>query len=178
MSVPKMSNIVPSVEDWVLVGKLGAPNGVQGALRFLSYTDPVDQFLSYPCYLRESAVVLVPLTIIKSRKHFDRWIVWLDQVLDRSEAALYTGKEVYTFSSSLSELASGEYYWRDLIGMQAINLQEEVLGTVSELMETGANDVLVLSGAGKRILLPYVPSVVLKVECERKRIIVDWHRDF
>jgi len=80
-------------------------------------------------------------------------------------------------SAALPAAADNEYCWSDLIGLEVINVQDEVLGKVTELLETGANDVLVVEGERER-LLPFIAQVILQVDLEAGRINVDWGTDY
>jgi 16S rRNA processing protein RimM len=73
--------------------------------------------------------------------------------------------------------ASGEFYWSDLVGLQVVNAAGVVLGKVSRVFETGANDVLVVEGARER-LLPFIETVIRKVDLAEGRITVDWEADY
>ena len=72
----------------------------------------------------------------------------------------------------------GEYYWSDLQGLEVVTLQGESLGTVDHLLETGANDVLVVTGERERLIPFVLGQVVDDVDLERGEIRVDWDRDF
>ncbi len=88
------------------------------------------------------------------------------------------GCEVGICPDQLPAAEPGEYYWRDLEGLEVSNLQGERLGVVDHLMETGANDVLVVRGERER-LIPFVQGpVVVAVDLEARRIRVDWDKDF
>ncbi|OGT20249.1 MAG: 16S rRNA processing protein RimM, partial [Gallionellales bacterium RIFOXYB12_FULL_54_9] len=81
--------------------------------------------------------------------------------------------------SSLPEQIDGEYYWADLIGMTVINEAEVNFGTVVELLETGANDVLIVRGSsGPDVLIPFLKSVIGKVDLTARTIRVDWSADY
>jgi 16S rRNA processing protein RimM len=78
----------------------------------------------------------------------------------------------------LPEPRADEVYWTDLIGLAVVNVHGEALGTVDRLLETGANDVLVLRGDRER-LVPFVRGAVVKdIDQEAGRITVDWDRDY
>ena len=77
--------------------------------------------------------------------------------------------------SALPPLASGEYYWADLIGLQVVNKEGVSFGRVAEIFETGANDVLVVRKNRQEVLIPlvmqhYIVSIDLSAQC----ITVDW----
>ena len=79
---------------------------------------------------------------------------------------------------ALPEADAGEYYWADLIGLDVVNKQGELLGTVKALFATGANDVVVVQGGEKERLIPYIESVIVSVDLERRRMVVDWSLDY
>jgi 16S rRNA processing protein RimM len=84
----------------------------------------------------------------------------------------------------LPDLPEGEFYWRELQGMTVINEADEILGEVKEIIETGANDVLVVQGNKASIdeserLVPLVmDKVVLQVDTESREIRVNWASDY
>ena len=82
--------------------------------------------------------------------------------------------------AALKPLQKGEFYWRDLIGLTVINRQEETLGRVKTLLETGANDVLVVvDDSDREILIPYVvPHYVEHIDLEQKQMRVDYSLDW
>jgi len=79
----------------------------------------------------------------------------------------------------LAELDENEFYWRDLIGLNVVNTENESLGIVQEMLTSAAHDILlVINSAKKRILIPYTFGVhVLSVNLEAKTITVDWYLD-
>jgi 16S rRNA processing protein RimM len=86
--------------------------------------------------------------------------------------------EIGISRDQLPETVPGEYYWSDLQGLEVVTLEGESLGRVDHLIETGANDVLVVQGDRER-LIPFVPEqVVTRVDLEAGIIQVDWDRDF
>jgi 16S rRNA processing protein RimM len=74
--------------------------------------------------------------------------------------------------------AQDEYYWADLIGLEVVNLQDQPLGRVTSLIETGANQVLVVSDGERERLLPFVEQVVGKVDVPGGVIRADWGLDW
>lgn len=95
-----------------------------------------------------------------------------------------TGVELEVEAEALPSLEEGEYYWAELQGLQVINRQGECLGRVSHLLETGANDVLVVAPYEESIddqerLIPWLPGQsVDRVSLEERRMDVDWERDW
>jgi 16S rRNA processing protein RimM len=104
-------------------------------------------------------------------------IAKLAGVDEREAAAALKGAEVAVARASLPQAPAGEYYWADLQGLRVINLQGEELGRVSHLLETGANDVLVVRGERER-LIPFVAAYVVKVDLAGGELVVDWGADY
>ena len=96
----------------------------------------------------------------------------------REDAEQYIGCDVGIEYGQLTELSEGEFYWVDLMGLSVVNVQGVELGEVTQIMETGANDVLVSRHSQGEILIPWISSAVMKVELEQGLIVVDWQEDF
>lgn len=97
---------------------------------------------------------------------------------DKEAAMLLKGATLAVARDQFPQPEEGEYYWVDLIGLEVHNLNGDYLGCVTELMETGANDVLVVTDAGNKRLIPFVMAYVTKVDLQNKQIIVDWGLDY
>ena len=87
------------------------------------------------------------------------------------------GKPVAVPRASLPAARSGEYYWADLIGLAVVNTGSEQLGSVVDVLQTGANDVLVVQGERER-LIPFIATVIREVDPGAGMIRVDWGADF
>ncbi len=95
-------------------------------------------------------------------------------VADRSAAEGLKGRLVAGDVEHLSPLPKGEFYWYELIGCQVQSAQGRTIGTVKEIWETGAHDVLVVEGeGGRRSLIPTARAVMKEVDVEARRIVVE-----
>jgi len=104
-------------------------------------------------------------------------IARLDGCQDRDGALGYRGCEIAVERSQLPNVEDGEFYWTDLVGLQVATPGGVLLGKVERMMETGANDVMVVRGEFER-LIPFLSgTVVQSVDIERGAIVVDWHPD-
>jgi 16S rRNA processing protein RimM len=97
---------------------------------------------------------------------------------DRTAAEKLKGLLIAVPRSSLPEQGEGQYYWSDLIGLSVVNEAGVTLGTVANLLETGANEVLSVRGEGGEILIPFVASAIKRVDLKSKTILVDWALDY
>ena len=121
----------------VVLGKVGRVHGVNGWVGLNSYTAPPDNILDYPLLRIELNGTQGALQIDASRRQPKGLLVHFDGY-DRPEVSrALTGKEVWVNSSELPDLESGTFYWHELVGLEVTNLQGEILGTVSGLLETG-----------------------------------------
>lgn len=165
------------MSEGVIVGAVADAYGVNGWIKIRSYTQPISNILSYsPWELRKQAESGC-FAVRVGRIHGDTVVVLLEGIENRDQALALKGCEVIVARESFSELEPGLYYWADLVGLDVYSRDGAVLGTVASLMETGANDVLIVRGDRER-LIPFVPNHVLNVDLVGKRIVVDWEFDF
>lgn len=116
--------------------------------------------------------------VAEGKAHGKGVIARLEGCEDRDAAMRLLDREIAVNRDQLPEPEQGEYYWHDLQGMQVINQQGERLGEVESLLETGANDVLVVRGERER-LIPFVSGpVIISVDRDAGEIRVDWDKDF
>lgn len=166
------------------MGRIAGPFGVQGWVKVFPYTEDVESLLDYPVWwLREGedAGEWREVKVTECRLHGKLLAAALERCTDRTVALGLKGMQVAIPRSQLPKLSkSGKdgYYWADLIGMEVVNLQGEVLGKVTGLLETGTNDVLQVQTEEKERLIPFVGAVIVKVDLQACRITVDWGLDY
>lgn len=163
----------------VVVGRITAVFGVRGEVRVHSLTDPPENLCEYrPWMLADSAGVWGECEPMGVRGHGRGLIARFKGVDDRDAAQALVGRDVAVRRSELPPTEAGEHYWIDLIGLRVVTTEGCELGAVSHLMETGANDVLVVQGDRER-LIPYLPGqVVMEVRTQDRCIVVDWDPEF
>lgn len=162
------------------VGKINGAYGIKGWVKVYSYTDPKENILNYkPWYMKQNGQWL-EVQVTKGREQGKTVVAHIEGCDDRNLAESYFGNEIAIDKSQLPTLDDGDYYWRDLVGLTVINLDDATLGRVKKMMETGANDVLVVKTAdNEELLIPYVPSYsVINVDLEAGVITVDWQADY
>jgi 16S rRNA processing protein RimM len=162
----------------VVAGRVAGAYGVNGWLRVVSFCDPPENLLQYsPWHLGgEGRWVLARLEA--GRAHGKGVVAQVAGCGERDQAEALTGALVAVERRQLPALEEGEYYWADLVGLRVEGPAGRDLGVVTGLVETGANDVLVVQGDRER-LIPYLPDrVVREVDLAAGRIRVDWDPDF
>jgi len=163
------------------MGRLTAPHGVRGWLKVRPFTEAPDGLLAYEQWWIGPQQGWRQHELLEGRVQGTELVVRLEGIEDRDQAAAVRGWQVAVPRASLPPPAEGEYYWSDLVGLDVVNVQGVALGRIEEVFETGANDVIVVREAGERgreRLIPFIASVVVAVELERSRVVVDWGVDF
>ena len=163
----------------VVMGKVVGAQGIQGWVKVQTFTEYLDSLLDYGTWYVGSEQAWRPLEVLEANVHGGKVIIAkLQGVTDRTAAEKCKGLLIAVPRSELPEQEEGEYYWSDLIGLTVENLQGEVFGTVDSLLETGANDVLVVKGESGEKLIPFIASVIQHVSLKDKLIRVDWQADY
>jgi len=161
----------------VVMGRVSAPHGVKGWIKVQPFTQEIDGLLGYPHWWLGSDREWWQHRIAESAVHGALVLARLEGCTDREAAVALKGAEVAIPRRMLPENREGEYYWSDLLGMEVFNRRGEYLGRVAKVLETGANNVLVLEGEKER-LVPFVGSVILNVDLADRRLLVDWELDY
>lgn len=103
--------------------------------------------------------------LLELRRHGGRWLLWIDGVDTREAAEVMRGHEIALPLEDVPPLPQDTYYYWQIIGLRVLSDDGEELGTISEILETGANDVYIVRDlAGKELLLPAIESVILEVD--------------
>jgi 16S rRNA processing protein RimM len=127
------------------------------------------------------------LRVIEAREHGDGVVAQVQDVSDRSAAEALRGTRIFIARSSFPSADPGEHYWVDLIGLAVINREGQRLGTVIDLIDTGAHSVLRLQRDDAPVgapadeaerLIPFVAAYVDDVNLAERRITVDWGLDY
>lgn len=167
----------PTDERRIAVGRIAGVFGIKGWVRVFSYTDPPENILDYgPWLVGETEPTTYRVT--EGARHGRGIIAHLDGVNDRDVARELIGKPIWVPRERFNEAGPNQYYWSDLIGLRVVNGEGTELGRVEDLIETGANDVLVVRGERRRLLPFVIGRVVMSVDAEAGVINVEWDADF
>lgn len=170
-------------EGFLTVGRITGCYGIKGWLRVHSFTDHAETLLQFPAWWLDGAQGLEPVVLDAGRTQGRALVLHLVGVDDRSAAEALRGREILVREAALPPLEEGEYYWHQLEGLEVWcenDGGEVLLGRVAYLLETGANDVLVVRGCpgsrdDRERLVPYLPGDVVKaVDLSAGRLTVDW----
>jgi 16S rRNA processing protein RimM len=169
----------------VVLGRVIAPFGIQGWLKVLPLGDDPEAWRALPGWWLSKdpdGQDWRQFELEDMRPHGKGLAVKLRGIDDRTAAEALEKSYIAAPREALPATAKNEYYWADLIGLSVVNGRGAVLGTVAAMLESGANDVLVVrEAAGERTrerLLPFVAQVVKAVDVAAGTISVDWDQDW
>ena len=174
----------------IVLGRITGVYGLKGWVKVFSYTDPMESIVDYsPWYIRPEKKKSSPWTKVKlkaGKRHAKTVIAKLEHCNDCDEAQAYIGSEISVEQDQFEALKDkNAYYWQDLIGLRVINQQNIELGVVTKILETGANDVLVVTSeeeaetGNKERLIPWtLQQAIIAVDLEQGVLEVDWDPDF
>lgn len=171
---------VPDRDSLVQVGHLHVPYGIKGWVWVMSRTEPVANIFDYGPWILDRGGVLQVAERVGGRTQGKGLVASFAGIDDRNGAETLQGVGIWVPKAALPVLDEADYFWSELIDMQVITEQNVLLGQVHALMETGANDVIVVRACAGSVdaeerLLPWLPGRVIRfVDRVQKRITVDW----
>ncbi len=177
-------NATPApADDLIVIGKIVSVHGVRGEVKVFSFTDPIDNLLDYKHWTLKRDGDVRQVELAQGRLQNKVLVAKLKGLDDREEARLLAGFDICVARSLLPDLTDGEYYWYQLKGLNVIDQLGQLLGVIDHLLETGANDVMVVKPCtgsldDRERLLPYTAHCVLSVDLAAGEMRVDWDADF
>ncbi len=165
-------------EELVSVGKVSGIFGVRGWIKVYSYTEIRENILTYSPWILREGKESKSVRVIDGRRHGKTVVACLEGLNDRDEAAELNGWEILINADQLPKARQGEYYWTDLVGLRVMTVDGIDFGTVEQMLETGANDVVVVSGERER-LIPFLQGqTIINIDLLAGEMLVDWDADF
>ncbi len=166
----------------LILGQISGYYGVRGWVKVYSHTQPRENIVTYRHWLVNVKGSWQEMTISGGKAHGKGVVVKFEGFDDRDEVAHLLGSDIAIYRDQLPVLAEGEYYWADLEGLNVVTIDGVELGHVDHMMETGANDVMVVAGERER-LIPFTQApnpghAVMRVDIPSGVIEVDWDPDF
>lgn len=197
MTPPGDADELAFPDDAIEVGRVLGAWGIKGGIRVQPFSKDPEALLSAKRWFirppeglgAKLGVLSFPpsLRVTHSKVHGDSVVATAQQLPDRNAAEAMQGARIFISRSNFPSAGDGEFYWIDLIGLAVVNRQGEALGTVTDLIDTGAHSVLRLrrpdavEGASLEAserLIPFVAAFIDDVSLAELRITVDWGLDF
>lgn len=162
----------------VVMGRVSAPFGINGWIKLKPFTAKARNLLDYPQWWvgRPHDWRLYVVSI--GREQGSSLVAKLEGCDDRDAAALMRGMQVAVARDALPRPGANEFYWADLLGLRVENVEQQDLGVVTRVVETGANEVLVVVKGAVERLIPFIAEVIREVDPASGVIRVDWGADY
>jgi 16S rRNA processing protein RimM len=169
----------------LVAGKITGVFGVSGWVKVVSYTALRASITDYQPWWIQKSDGLHQLEVDNSKKHGEGLVVHIKGTDDRDEARCWCQCDILIEKDLLPSLPSNDFYWHQLEGLSVISNspEQQVLGIVDGLIETGANDVLIVKGNRYSIdleerLIPYSDEYVKSIDLAEGEMHVNWDPDF
>ncbi|MDL2211671.1 ribosome maturation factor RimM [Erysipelotrichaceae bacterium OttesenSCG-928-M19] len=157
--------------ELINVGIIVGFHGLKGELKVKTTTDFIkERFKKNNVLLLNYQDDLIEMKIASVREHKGLLLITFEGYSHLNDVEKFKGYKLQITKEMLLALENDEYYYFDLIGLEVITYTKESLGKVKSIMETGANDILVVETSDKEILIPFINAVVDEVNLNAKQI--------
>ncbi len=158
-----------SEPEFITIGKILAPFGIEGKLKVEVVTDFPQRFA--PCsqiYIKRQ-----PMTIDSTEWHKGKAIIKLNTIDGIEKAQRLKGQPIEIHHSQLKSLAEDQYYHFQIIGLEVWTTQGELLGNITEIITAASNDNYIVSSVKGEILIPAIEDVIKSVDLDKRRLIIE-----
>jgi 16S rRNA processing protein RimM len=163
-----------AADDYLVVAQVLAPHGLRGALKCRVVTDFPERFKrGTRLALQRPHEAPRPVVLQTAQVSGDHALLRFAEIPDRTAAEAWREADVLVAADQAVPLPPGEFLWRDIIGLEVQDLAGRSLGTVAEILRTGANDVYVTHGPLGEVLVPATKEVIKDLDPARGRIVID-----
>jgi 16S rRNA processing protein RimM len=150
------------------VGEIVGVHGVKGIIRVRSHFDEDSIYRAGTrIFIQDARGRRSSHTVQWARPHKRLLLVALENINRRESAEALVGSQILAEKNALPELAEGEYYWSDLIGLAVYSTDGQYLGRLEDIIATGSNDVYVVRDGDRETLLPALERVVKEIDIEQ-----------
>ena len=158
---------------YLAVGIVNRAHGLRGELSVTVLTEFPDRFETTDWVYLGNELEATPYRLESYRWHTNKILLTLSGVTDRTQAEKLRGQLVQVPIEEAFPLPEGVYYLYQLIGLQVITTEGEALGSVVDVLETGANDVYVLDNGGQQLLVPAIADVVQSIDMAKGQMVIE-----
>ncbi len=155
---------------WISLGRVVGVHGLRGELKVHPEVDDIETIL----HVGEVRLAGALHRVTAGRWHKKTILLTLAGITTREEAEALRGEEITADPRRLPALPAGEYYWFEVLGLPVLTGPERTpVGTLTQIIATGAHDVYVVSDGSREHLIPAVDGAIVEIDVERGWILVD-----
>lgn len=159
------------------MGRIAAPFGVKGWVKVEPFTAAPESLPLYSTWWLGRDGEWQEYRIERAQAQGRAVVAKLAGCEDREAAMVFRGRQVAVPRQALPPTKANEFYWADLIGLRVVNEKAQDFGEVVRILETGANEVLVVRGDSER-LIPFIADVIREVDLAAGVMRVEWGADY
>lgn len=186
MSRPKRRGLSPTTTDTgtplapafpprpelIVVGRVGRPHGLRGEMRIQPDTDFPERLTGLQQITLLKNEESMQASVVSIRPHGTGVLLKLEGIDTIESAARWRGAAVAVRREHAAPLEAGRHYVSEVLGLRVETEDGRILGTVAEVLRTGSNDVYVVKGAEREVLVPAISTVVLAIDLARTRMVI------
>lgn len=165
-------------QQHIHVGKISGVFGIKGWVKVFSFTANKENILNYSPWLLKKSDETQTFKVIDGNLQGKAIVAQLDGINDRDQAASLMGWDIFISPTQLPKTGRNEYYWSDLVGLNVENTDGVTFGVITSLLETGANDVIIVQGERERCIPFLQGKTIVHIDLTAGKMIVDWDADF
>jgi 16S rRNA processing protein RimM len=165
-------------ERLLSIGKIVGAHGIKGVLKVFSQAESASRYASgLELHLKDTGGGASTFKVKWAKPHSKVILLSLEGITNRNQAEALIGSEIFISRDLLEELEEGTYYWSDIVGLSVFDMDDQYIGRVTSIIETGSNDVYVVTCPEdkdvKEVLVPALEWVVKSVDLDKKIMRVD-----
>ena len=160
-------------KEYTWIATIVGAHGIKGAVRARYLTSNPDYYLKEKALFLEKTGILSSLNIVSINQSKNCWIILFEKINSRNDAEVLKGCRLLLPDDRLRPLQSNEFFLHQILGCRVEDQKGQILGEITDILETGANNVYEVSNGNKAFLVPDVPHVVLELNIETQRMIID-----
>ena len=154
----------------IIIGKIVATHGIKGWVVIQSYSYPTHNIINYDTFLniknRKEFIEIINLKIMPKKT-----IIQMKNYDDINSSESLIGQNIFIEASDIPALKKGEYYWKDIEGLEVYTSKDSYIGSVDFIFNNGANDVLAVKHNNELVYIPYINDHIKVIPNEK--IIID-----
>ncbi|GAC1508498.1 MAG: ribosome maturation factor RimM [Chloroflexota bacterium] len=158
-------------DEWMIVGRVAGPFGVRGEMKVEPYTDDPERFGALKHVYLDASRRRYPVE--RSRKHKNLVVLKLEGVDSPEAVRALAAPEIAIPRAEAVPLAQGQYYLEDILGVRVTTSEGREIGTVTDVLRTGSNDVFVVGQGSSAVLVPVIRDAIRELDLVRRRVVVD-----